>query len=199
MRYTTTNCDRSVTRNYPFGHRVNSVASNVCWNRTVRQAWSTRHLAKFHRAWVEIADRGTPGEIHLDTAVSAGSTGARVATGVQFSRVSSSGRRSKADPAMRNGRNSDVMNYLPTNANNATPMPRRSANSAMPSTRTRFASGLPGMVQDNRILFLPSPHVMSIDRRNADTEKARSANSGPSRIDMSVVAVGTRSDSRQTA
>jgi hypothetical protein len=197
MRYTTTNIDQSVTENYPFGHRVNSVAGNVCWKLTGWQLWRTRHLARIHRAWVENADDEVPGEIHLDRVVSAGSTGARRATGMQFSRVSNTGRRSKNDSAPHSGWKPNVVNSLPGNANSANRMPRRSANSALSSIRARFVFRESGNVQDNRIP--PLPDVMSIDRRNADTEKARSANSGPSRIDMSVVAVGTRSDSRQTA
>ena len=197
MRYTTTNSDQLVTENYPFGHRVNGVAGNVCWKLTDWQLWRASLLVRLHRVWVEIADVETPGANHPGCVASADSTGARRATGDQISRVSSSGRRSKPVSTPCDVRNTDVMNSLTKDAVNATSMRRRSANSAEISKRTSSATGLPDKIHDHRIWS--SLNVMNIDRRNADTEKARSANSGPSRISMSVVVVGTRSDSRQTA
>ena len=195
MPHTTTRVDTCVTENYPFGHAVNTVADNVCWNLADQRVRSERNLISLNRAWVEIADRGEPGAEHSGCGVSADSTGARQATGNQFGRSSAPGKGARAACCCK--RKPENTDHLCREADLAETMNTRNANSAKTSNPVDFAINPKAVVSTSRIQT--SRITMSNSRRNADKEKARSANSGPSRISMSVVNVGTRSDSRQTA
>ena len=195
MPHTTTSIDLLVTKNYPFGHAVNTVANSVCWNLASQAERRARNLVNIHRAWVEIADRDAPGADHPGCGVSASSTGARRATGTQFGRSSASGTGARAASSCK--RNPGISEHTQSGAKYIEREHKRNANFANASNPADFASNSKADVRMNRIQA--SRIVMSNNRRNADKEKARSANSGPSRNSMSVVVVGTRSDSRQTA
>lgn len=195
MPHTTTRLDIYVTKYYPFGHAVNTVVDTVCWFATDWDLGNMRDVVRLDRVSIESAEREQPGVGHPGCGVQADSIGARWSIDSRSNRMQQPGRNADAEGGSH--RQGSWKSHRASHVNGIGRVSNRSANfefgnQARQTVMQMGGTTVPATSRKTR-------SCMSSISWIADTEKARSANSGPSRNSMSDGVVGTRSDSRQTA